>query len=192
MTDGFSLQSASNAEFWCLLCCGPVQAVEKTTTNSRISSDEMTFMWCHYVSPLVTYWFNIIMNYSGSLSKCVYFTKYYSDVTMSTMASQIFGVSTVCFAVCSDADQRKHQSSASLAFVRGIHRWLVNSPHKGPVTRKMFSFGDVFMINLIFFLLWLLIHALQIGTNGIIWCDNGVRVSAFVLKTINLCFSTIL
>ena len=35
--------------------------------------------------------------------------------------------------VCSGADQRKHQSSASLAFVRGIHRWPVNSPHKGPV-----------------------------------------------------------
>ena len=42
-----------------------------------------------------------------------------------------------------DADQRKHQSSASLAFVRGIHRWPVNSPHKWPVTRKMFPFDDV-------------------------------------------------
>ena len=40
--------------------------------------------------------------------------------------------------VYSGADQRKHQSSASLAFVRGIHRWPVNSPHKGPVTRKYF------------------------------------------------------
>ena len=40
-------------------------------------------------------------------------------------------------------DQRKHQSSASLAFVRGIHRWPMNSPHKGAVTRKMFSFDDV-------------------------------------------------
>ena len=39
--------------------------------------------------------------------------------------------------------QRKHQSSASLAFVRGIHRWPVDSPHKGPVTRKMFPFDDV-------------------------------------------------
>ena len=39
--------------------------------------------------------------------------------------------------VYSDADQRKHQSSASLAFVRGIHRGPVNSPHKWPVTRKM-------------------------------------------------------
>ena len=36
-----------------------------------------------------------------------------------------------------DADQRKHQSSASLAFGRVIHRWPANSPHKGPVTRKM-------------------------------------------------------
>ena len=45
----------------------------------------------------------------------------------------------------SDADQRKHQSSASLAFVRGIHRGLVNSPHKWPVTRKMFPFDDIIM-----------------------------------------------
>ena len=45
--------------------------------------------------------------------------------------------------VCSGADQRKHQSAASLAFVRGIHRWPVDSPQKGPVTRKMFPFDDV-------------------------------------------------
>ena len=43
------------------------------------------------------------------------------------------------------AGQRKHQISASLAFVRGIHRWPVNSPHKWPVTRKMFPFDDVTM-----------------------------------------------
>ena len=47
--------------------------------------------------------------------------------------------------VYSDADQRKHQSSASLAFVWGIHRGPVNSPHKGPVTRKMCPFDDVIM-----------------------------------------------
>ena len=48
--------------------------------------------------------------------------------------------------VYSGADQRKHQSSASLAFVRGIHRpGSVNSPHKGPVTWKMFPFDDVIM-----------------------------------------------
>ena len=43
------------------------------------------------------------------------------------------------------ADQRKHQSSASLAFVGGIHRWPVNSTHKGPVTWKMFPFDDAIM-----------------------------------------------
>ena len=42
--------------------------------------------------------------------------------------------------VCLCINQRKHQSSASLAFVRGIHRWSVNSPHKGPITWKMFPF----------------------------------------------------
>ena len=42
-------------------------------------------------------------------------------------------------------DQREDQSSASLAFVRGIHRWPVNSPHKGPVTWKMIPFDDVIM-----------------------------------------------
>ena len=49
--------------------------------------------------------------------------------------------------VYSGADQRKHQSSASLAFVRWIHRWAVNSPHKWPVTRKMFPFDDVITSN---------------------------------------------
>ena len=56
------------------------------------------------------------------------------------MVSQITCVSIAYLNVCSDADQRKHKSSASLAFVRGINRWPVNSPHKGPVTPKMFQF----------------------------------------------------
>ena len=67
---------------------------------------------------------------------------------MDTKASQITSMTIVCAAVYSGADQKKHQNSASLAFVRGIHRWPVNSPHKGPVTRKMFPFDDVIMIIL--------------------------------------------
>ena len=55
------------------------------------------------------------------------------------------GLTIVYSTLYSGADQRKHQSSASLAFVRGIHRSPVNSPHKGPVTRKMFPFDDVIM-----------------------------------------------
>ena len=71
----------------------------------------------------------------------------YNDVIMSAMASQITSHTIVYSSVWSDVDQRKHQSSASLAFVRGIHRWPVNSPTKGPVTWKMFPFDDVIMVN---------------------------------------------
>ena len=65
---------------------------------------------------------------------------------MSTIASLITSLTIVYLTVYSDADQRKHQSPASLAFVRGIHRRPVNSPHKWPVTRKMFPFDDVIML----------------------------------------------
>ena len=71
---------------------------------------------------------------------------YYSDAIISAMASQITSLTVVYSTVYLSADQRKHQSSASLAFMRGIHRWSVNSSHKGPVTRKMFPFDDLIMI----------------------------------------------
>ena len=61
------------------------------------------------------------------------------------MASQITSLTIVYSTFYSGADQRKHQSSASLAFVRGIHRGPVNSLHKWPVTRKMVPFDDVIM-----------------------------------------------
>ena len=48
--------------------------------------------------------------------------EHFNDVIMSAIASQITGVAIVCSTVGSGPDQRKHQSSASLAFVRGIHR----------------------------------------------------------------------
>ena len=64
---------------------------------------------------------------------------------MCAMAPQITSASIVCSIVGSGGDQRKLQSSASLAFVRGIQRCPVNSPHKGPVTWKMFQVDDVIM-----------------------------------------------
>ena len=67
---------------------------------------------------------------------------------MGTVASQISSLTIVYSTVYSDADKRKHQSSASLAFVRGIHRGPVNSPHKRPATRKMFPFDDIMKFNL--------------------------------------------
>ena len=73
----------------------------------------------------VTSWSNCIMSH-------------YNDVIMGAMASQITSLTFFYSTVYSGADQRKHQSSASLAFVRGIHRWPMNSPHKGPLSGKSF------------------------------------------------------
>ena len=70
---------------------------------------------------------------------------HYDDVIMSEIASQITSLTIDYSTVLSGADQSKHQSSASLAFVWEIHRWPVNFPHKWPVTRKRFPFDDVIM-----------------------------------------------
>ena len=66
---------------------------------------------------------------------------------MGAIATEITSLTIIYSTVYSDADQRKHQSSASLAFVQGIHRRPVDSPHQWPVTRKMFPFDDVIMRN---------------------------------------------
>ena len=93
-------------------------------------------------------WFDLILVHLTRASHVcnTYFSvTHYSDVIMRAMASQIIGVSIVFSTVCSGPDQRKHQTPAWLAFVRGIQQWQVNSPHKEPVTRKMFPFDDVIM-----------------------------------------------
>ena len=77
----------------------------------------------------------------------IHFFCHYSDVIMGTMASQLTSLAIVYLTVYSGTDERKHQSSASLAFVRGIRWGPVNSPHKWPVTRKMFPFDHVIMIT---------------------------------------------
>ena len=95
----------------------------------------------------------------------------YCDVIMSTMASQITSVSFICSTVCWGTDERKHQSSASLAFVRGIHRWPVDSPHRGRVTRKMFPFDDVIMSSMMF-------------TGGCITLENHGRIISIETKIV--------
>ena len=82
------------------------------------------------------------------------------DVTMSAMASQITSLKIVYSTVYSGTDQRKHQSSASLAFVRGIHWWPVNS---GPVTRKMLPLDDVIMYTVF----WLSFNSLWVHMTGV-------------------------
>ena len=82
---------------------------------------------------------------------------------MSTMTTQITSLTIVYLIVCSSLDQRRHQSSASLAVVRGIHRWPVNSPHKGPVTRKMIPYDDVIMFTNSIYLYVIVINLLAPG-----------------------------
>ena len=69
---------------------------------------------------------------------------------MSTMVSQITSLAIVYSTVYSGPDQRKHQSSVSLAFAKGTHRWSVNFTPKGPVMQKMLPFDNIFMWPLIF------------------------------------------
>ena len=72
----------------------------------------------------------------------------YIGVTLQWRHNERDGVSNHRRLQGSGADERKHQSFATLAFVRGIHRWPGNSPHKRPVTRKTFPLDDVIMIKL--------------------------------------------
>ena len=104
---------------------------------------------------------------------------HYFDVIMGAMASRITSLTIVYSTVYSDAAQGKHQSSASLAFVWGIHRGPVNSPHKWPVMRKMFPFDDV-IIELIthspFYVrvgVFVCICIMMTSSNGNIFCVTG-------------------
>ena len=95
------------------------------------------------------------------------------------MASQITSLAIIYSTVYSGADQRKHQNSASLAFVWAIHQGPVNSPHKWPVMRKMFPFDDVIMTY-------------QLYTVSISWdiqctstCTNIINISLIKVEIIN-------
>ena len=109
------LTKASDAELWCFVSYVP----EPLETPSCP-------LWLHCN----------VRNFS---------TPHYDDVIMNSIASQITSLTIVYSNVYSGADQSKHQSSASLAFVWRIHRGTVNSPHKWPITRKIFPFDDVIM-----------------------------------------------
>ena len=120
-----------------------------TTRNMSPYHDViLTFMattgGCHNES-----WLNFLQHIWNEIPSCDH-GRHYSDAIMGAMASQITGVSIVYSIVCSGADQRKHQCSASLAFVRGIRRRPVNSPHEGPVTRRMLPFDDVIIQKRLF------------------------------------------
>ena len=105
--------------------------------TNNLHSLQGTIIYRQYIEDIAQDWWFHRTEFTAILN-------HYNDVIMGAIASQITSLTIVYSTVYSDADQRKHQSSASLAFVRGIHR-AVNSPHKWPVTRKMFPFDDVIM-----------------------------------------------
>ena len=128
--------------------------LKRTFRGKRLSSLELlgvghniTLKWRHFSDIVSAITSNstiyIQANNKQTIRKNVQW--HYNDVIMSAMASQITSFAIVYSNVYSGTDQRKHQSSAPLSFVRKIHLEPVNSPHKGPVTRKMFPLDDVIM-----------------------------------------------
>ena len=99
---------------------------------------------------------------------------HYSDVILSTIASQITSFAIVYSTVFSDTDERKHQSSASLAFVRVIRRWSVNS-----TAQRDSNAGNV--------AIWWRHHAMTEMSN---LTDIMLWVYSYHMETLNLCSST--
>ena len=73
---------------------------------------------------------------------------HYTDVIISAMASQITSSTIVYPTVYSRRKSKKTSKLHAAGLCEGIHRWPVNSAHKGPVKRKMFPFDDVIMTRL--------------------------------------------
>ena len=122
-----------------------------THKSKKLAFYESTFCWNVHLKTHST--FGILAHIYIFLTCRVCSMKYeyfihYSDITMGGIVSQITSLAIVYSTVYSGVDQGKHQSSASLAFVWGIHRWPVNSPHKRPVMRRMFPFDDVIILYL--------------------------------------------
>ena len=117
-----------------------LQQIEQRQLQEEIK----TFSFFHFgdLARLISEVWRSLVNYMpGNALKMLH----YDDVIMGAMTSQITSLTIVYLTVYSGADKRKHQSSASLAFVKGLHRGPVNSPHKWPVMRKTFPFDDVIM-----------------------------------------------
>ena len=129
------------------LCAGNPSVTGEFPAQMGSNMENVSIRWHHHI-------WNLPHSYFQSLHQTPYLHLFlvinycklhYDDVIMSAIASQITSLTIVYSTVYPGADQNKHQSSVSLAFEWGIHRGPVNSPHKWPVTRKMFPFDDVIM-----------------------------------------------
>ena len=137
---GLKLNHVSKRGHWCRRCffiIAEKYPQSKIRWDTIVKGNDVCDR-CKVSVPYITYLMSIAYDFVPP---------HYNDVIMSAMASQTTSLTIVYSNIYLGEDQRKHQSSASLAFVRGIHRWPVNSPHKWPVTQKMFPFDDVIMVE---------------------------------------------
>ena len=133
---------ALSHQYICLLC---VHSAIFRTAGVCVVRHNMQLTWLNWLRcfefwGLSMRWAELNQHQIGG-----YVLAHYINVIIGAMTSEITSLTFVFSTVYSGANQRKHQRSPSLAFVRGIHWWPVNSPHKGPVTGKMFPFADVIM-----------------------------------------------
>ena len=140
------------------LCVGNSPVTAELPAQRTINAENVSIWWSHHVRTQILETNSAGLGSSDLRNNYLWIWEknmihqrheklHYDDVIMTMLASQITSLPVVCSIVYSDVNQRKHQSSASLAFVREIHRGPVNFPHKWPVTRKMFPFDDVIMSN---------------------------------------------
>ena len=124
-----------------------------------------------------------------TLFKLASLALHYSDVIMSATASQITGVSIVCLSVCWGSNQWKHQSSASVAFVRGIHWWPVDFRHKGP--QKMPPLDNVIMGAVVDCLIAIQITLKVMGKSNSNKYNNWCKASKLIAPALTTIWSQI-
>ena len=160
-TDHRKLQNPASLAFVKRVKRWPLNSPHKGPVTRKVFPFDDTILRCVYFAASDVYgnttvWSNankktpvlcLFCAYQISINDLHVRVIHYDDVIMDSIASQITSLTIVYSNVYSSADQSKHQSSESLAFVWGIHRGPVNSPHKWPVTRKIFPFDDVIMCD---------------------------------------------
>ena len=106
--------------------CWELQCIEITRMVWLILSKQFETYW----HPIVRWKNKPMCSLQWRRNECECDSNHRSD---DCLLNRLFRLRTI----------KKHQSSASLAFVWGIHRWPVNFSHQGPVTRKMYPLHDV-------------------------------------------------
>ena len=122
--------------------CACVLYVHVCDNNPNLSNYVLPFL-----EMMISSGHNLLMSRQLWITGIQIRAKHYIDVIMTTMASQITSLTVVYSNVYSDADQKKTSKLRVTGLCVGKSPGPVNSPHKGPVRRKMFPFDDVIMIK---------------------------------------------